>query len=247
MEEIFKGSPFWQEIRTGLFVIRDYNWKYVLHALPEMVDPALVVRGLQSNTQMLESNFIGHAVIRGIPIDVRPNTEILAVALPPDGYYNQECLFLQWMYHYYILEGVTNGFKETPLAQWSAGMLQLIENTLHFMVYISATMGLMENGVIKAAPTKEGMAELLPLVQFKIKKITETLLRKTADYGESYRRHGLQGTIPRIWDKAARYAQLSALGHTAQYEPKEDALTDMLGYCVIAWSLILEVSLPEVN
>jgi hypothetical protein len=89
------------------------------------------------------------------------------------------------------------------------------------------------------------MVDLLPMVQLKIQKITETLLSKTADYGESFRRHGLQGTVPRIWDKMARYAQLSALGRTANYEPKADAIKDLLGYCVIAWSLILEVSLPE--
>jgi len=245
MDDIFKGSPFWQEVRTGLFVIRDYEWRKSLLALPEMIDTELVARGLQTNEQLLASGFTGHAIIRGKPVDTTPNAAILAEALPPDYHYNQEALFLQWMYHYYILEGVGDGYRETPLAQWSQGMLQMIEQTLHFMVYISAVMCLLEDGVIKGAPTKEGMVDLLPMVQFKIQKITETLLSKTADYGESFRRHGLQGTVPRIWDKMARYAQLSALGRTANYEPKADAIKDLLGYCVIAWSLILEVSLPE--
>lgn len=245
MDDIFKGSPFWQEIRTGLFVIQDYGWGTVLNAIPDILEPPAVVKGLQSVNQLLNANFSGHSIIKGLPYDVRPDADVLAAFLPPDDHYNQECLFLQWMYHYYILEGVTTSLKDTPFGQWPQGIQILIERTLHFMVYISAVMQLLEDGVIKGAPTKEGMAELLPLVQFKIKKITETLLSKTADYGESYRRHGVQGTIPRIWDKIARYAQLSALGRTANYEPKADAIKDLLGYCVIAWSLTLEVLLVE--
>jgi len=245
MDDIFKGSSFWQEVRTGLFVIRDYGWRKTLLILPKMLDEAMMIVRLHTNQQILDSGFTGHAVIRGNPVETTPDAAVLATALPPDGYYNQEALFLQWMYHYYILEGLSNGFRETPLDLWSKGILQMIEQTLHFMVYISAVMCLLEDGVIKEAPSKDGMIDLLPMVQGKIKKITETLLSKTADYGESFRRHGLQGTVPRIWDKMARYAQLSALGRTAQYEPKADAIMDLLGYCVIAWSLVLEVSLPE--
>ncbi len=247
MDDKFKGSPFWQEIRTGLFVIRDYEWNTVLLALPEMLDPKSIVRGLQTTSQILSSNFTGHAIFRGASIETTPNTGVLAAALPPDGYYNQEALFLQWMYHYYIFEGVSNGYKETPLTKWSQGALHLIEQTLHFMVYITAVMCLLEGGHIKGGLTKEGMADLLPMVQDRIQKITDILLSKTADYGESFRRHGLQGTIPRIWDKMARYAQLSALGRTAQYEPKADAIKDLLGYCVIAWSLASEVVLEPVE
>ena|SRR5271157_343322 len=245
MDDIFQGSPFWQEIRTGLFVIRNYNWKRVLSALPDMIDPEVVVKGLQSTNQLLNANFSGHAIVRGLPLDAVPNADILSAFLPPDDHYNLECLFLQWMYHYYILEGICTSLKETPFGEWPQGLRHVIEQTLHFLVFVSAVMGLLEDGVIKGAPTKEGMVELLPLVQFKLKKITETLLSKTADYGESYRRHGLQGTIPRIWDKIARYTQLSALGRTAVYEPKADALKDLLGYSVIAWSLALEAMMPE--
>ena len=245
MDDIFKGSPFWQEIRTGLFVIRNYDWKRVLSALPEMLDPAAVVKGLQSTNQLLNANFSGHAVVRGLPVDAVPNADTLSAFLPPDGHYNQECLFLQLLYHYYILEGICTSLKETPYGQWPQGLQQVIEQTLHFLVYISAVMGLLEEGALKGAPTKEGMASLKPMVQARITKITETLLSKTADYGESYRRHGVQGTIPRLWDKLARYAQLSALGRTANYEPKADAIKDLLGYSVIAWSLALEAMLPE--
>src|SRR5208282_1103300 len=174
MNDIFKGSPFWQEVRTGLFVIRDYEWRKSLLTLPEMLDTELVVRGLQTNQQILASGFTGHAIIRGNPVDTTPDAAVLAAALPPD-YYNQEALFLQWMYHYYILEGVGDGFRETPLAMWSKGMLQMIEQTLHFMVYTAAVMCLLEDGAIKGAPSKDGMTALLPMVQLKIQKITETL------------------------------------------------------------------------
>jgi len=243
MDDIFQGSPFWQEIRTGLFVIRNYDWKRVLSALPDMIDPEVVVKGLQSTNQLLNANFSGHAIVRGLPMDAIPNADILSAFLPPDDHYNLECLFLQWMYHYYILEGICTSLKETPFGEWPQGLRHVIEQTLHFLVFVSAVMGLLEDGVIKGAPTKEGMVELLPLVQFKLKKITETLLSKTADYGESYRRHGLQGTIPRIWDKIARYAQLRADNRPSNFEKKEDSARDLLGYSLIAYSLMLE--LPE--
>lgn len=247
MDDIFKGSPFWQEIRTGLFVIQDYGWKEVLNAIPETLEPSEVVRSFQSVDQIMNAGYTGQAIIKGLPFSVKPNTELLSTYLPPDGTYNQECLFLQWMYHYYILEGVTSNLKDVPFGKWPQGVQVLIERTLHFMVYVAAIMCLLDDGVIKGAPTKEGIADLLPLVQFKIKKVTETLLSKTADYGESYRRHGVQGTITRIWDKIARYAQLSALGRAANYEPKADAIKDLLGYCTIAWSLTLDALFVEVE
>ena len=245
MDNIFKGSPFWQEIRTGLFVIREYDWQKTLLALPQLIDANEVVSGLQTTEQLFSSNFTGRSFVKGLPIEAKPDVAIWMGALPPDRSYNMECLFLQWMYHYYILEGLCAGLKDIPLGNWGPSMHELVERTLQFLVYVAAVMGLLEDGVIKGAPTKDGMVELLPLVEFKLKKITETLLSKTADYGESYRRHGLQGSIPRLWDKVARYAQLSALGRTANYEPKADALKDLLGYSVIAWSLVHEIYIEQ--
>ncbi len=176
MDDIFKGSPFWQEIRTGLFVIRNYDWKRVLSALPDMLDPAVVVKGLQSTNQLLNANFSGHAVVQGQPVDAVPNADVLSAFLPPDGHYNLECLFLQWMYHYYILEGITTSLKETPFGQWPQGLQMVIEQTLHFLVYLSAVMYLLEEGVIKGSPSKEGMDALKPMVQDRIVKITTVLL-----------------------------------------------------------------------
>lgn len=245
MDDIFKGSPFWQEIRTGLFVIQEYDWRKTLLALPQLINANDVVARLQTDTQIVSSGFAGRSFVKGLPTEAKPDAAVLLAALPPDGSYNLESLFLQWMYHYYVLEGLCRGFKDIPLGEWSQSMHQLVEQTLQFMVYIAAVMGLLEDGTIEGAPTKEGIVELLPLVEFKLKKITETLLSKTADYGESYRRHGLQGSIPRLWDKVARYAQLSALGRTANYEPKADALKDLLGYSVIAWSLVHEIYIEQ--
>ncbi len=244
MDNIFKGSPFWQEIRTGLFVIQEYDWRKTLLALPQMIDANDVVARLQTTEQLLNSNFSGRSFVKGLPVEAKPDRGVLVTVLSPEGY-SLEALFLQWMYHYYILEGLCMGLKDIPLGTWGQSMHQLTEQTLQFMVYIAAVMGLLEDGTIKGAPTKEGIVELLPLVEFKLKKITETLLSKTADYGESYRRHGLQGSIPRLWDKVARYAQLSALGRTANYEPKTDALKDLLGYSVIAWSLVHEIYIEQ--
>jgi hypothetical protein len=74
-----------------------------------------------------------------------------------------------------------------------------------------------------------------------------TLCKKAADYGESFRRHGLTGLVPRIWDKAARYAQLSSLDRAANYESKLDSARDLFGYSLIAWSLVWELSELEIE
>lgn len=245
MDNTFKGSPFWQEIRTGLFVVQNYDWQKTLLALPQLLDASEVVARLQTTEQIFASNFTGRSFVKGLSVEAKPDPSVLATALPPEGYYNQEALFLQWMYHYYVLEGLCAGYKDIPLGQWGVSVHQLTEQTLQFLVYTAAVMCLLEEGLIKGAPTKEGYAELLPMVQARMEKIIETLLSKTADYGESYRRHGLQGSIPRLWDKVARYAQLSALGRTANYEPKADALKDLLGYSVIAWSLVHEIYIEQ--
>ncbi len=244
--EIFKGSPFWQEIRTGLFVIQDYDWKKTLLAIPGLLDADEIEMGLQRHQQLLETHLGGLSIVKGEQVKATPNPAILALSLPPEEHYNIEALFLQWLYQFFILEGFCQHFWGKPLKEWPQGIFHLAEQSLHFLTYVAAVMCLLEEGVIKGAPTKDGMHDLKPMVQARITKITETLLSKTHDYGESYRRHGLQGTIPRLWDKIARYAQLSALGREANYEPKADAVKDLLGYSVIAWSLMLEVQIEDI-
>ena len=244
--EIFKGSPFWQEIRTGLFVIQDYDWKKTLLAIPGLLDADEIEMGLQDHQQILETKLGGVSIVKGERIEASPNGVILSEGLPTVDHYNVEALFLQWLYQFFILEGFCQHFWGKPLKEWPQSIFHLAEQSLHFLTYIAAVMCLLEEGVIKGAPTKDGMHDLKPMVQARITKITETLLSKTHDYGESYRRHGLQGTIPRLWDKIARYAQLSALGREANYEPKADAVKDLLGYSVIAWSLMLEVQIEDI-
>ena len=244
--EIFKGSPFWQEIRTGLFVIQDYDWKKTLLAIPGLLDAEEVEMGLQERQQLLSTNFSGISIVKGERITATPNTSVLDSGLLPGDLYNTETLFLQWLYQFFILEGFCQHFWGKPLKEWPQGIFHLAEQSLHFLTYIAAVMCLLEEGQLKNALTKDNIGDLLPMVQARITKITETLLSKTHDYGESYRRHGLQGTIPRLWDKIARYAQLSALGREANYEPKADAVKDLLGYSVIAWSLMLEVQIEDI-
>src|SRR5208337_1912993 len=108
MSDIFKGSPFWQEIRTGLFVIREYDWRKTLLALPQLINANDVVSRLQTTEQLFSSNFSVRSFVKGLLIEAKPNADMLASALSPEGY-NPEALFLQWMYHYYVLEGVCMG------------------------------------------------------------------------------------------------------------------------------------------
>jgi hypothetical protein len=77
-------------------------------------------------------------------------------------------------------------------------------------------------------------------VKYKIEELTKTLYSKTADYGQSFNRHGIVGLVPRLWDKIARYTMLSAKGYDIQHESKEDSIRDLLGYCLITWSLAIE-------
>ena len=76
-------------------------------------------------------------------------------------------------------------------------------------------------------------------MRWRVKKVCELLHEKAQDYGESFRRHGLPGLVPRLWDKIARYAQLKADNRTAKFERMEDSVVDLLGYCCVAWSLML--------
>jgi len=243
--DLFKGSPFWQNVRKGLFVLQDYDWEATLNTLPQIFDiDQSIVEELQTREQLVLS-LSGQSIVNGELVTGSLDSAIIEAGLPPNGHYNGEFLTLQWVYQFIILEGVTNVFWNKPLGEWPVSIVVLAEKKLRFLTYVAAVLCLLEEGQIKGAPTKESFMTLKPMVQARITKIIETLLSKTHDYGESYRRHGLQGTIPRLWDKIARYAQLSALGREANYEPKTDAVKDLLGYSVIAWSLVRELYMFE--
>jgi hypothetical protein len=74
-----------------------------------------------------------------------------------------------------------------------------------------------------------------------IRNITQTLAAKSSDYGQSWRRHGLDGLCARLYDKIARYINLSRVPPSEiKNEPLTDSAKDMLGYAVITFAFVLE-------
>lgn len=239
--EVLQGTVYWQEIREGLFVHNE-EWDKTIDRLPDLIDHRVVLNKLQSLEQIFASGLKGFGTIGYKQVEVAPEPEILLSGHALiDGYYTVENLFLQWVYQFYVVEGIANNFHSKPLPEWSPMFISLVEEHLHAMTYIAALIFGYEELEFKALVTKDRFDAYEYHVKEKVRELTSTLYAKCAEYGESFRRHGLQGTLPRLWDKIARYAQLSALGRDAKYEPKRDSAKDLLGYCIIAWSLVHEL------
>jgi hypothetical protein len=239
--ESLNGTVYWREIRNGLFVHNE-KWDETIDRLPDLISSNLVLSKLQSVSQLLNSGMKGVGSIGFKQIEVAPDSELLLLQGPLfDDQLQIENLFLQWVYQFYMVEAFSNNFHNTPLSQWTSTRLIKVEENLHAMTYIAALILLYEEGELKAAVSRHDFDTTEDMVQEKVRALTSTLYSKCAEYGESFRRHGLQGTLPRLWDKIARYAQLSALGRNATYEPKLDSAKDLLGYCIIAWSLVHEL------
>jgi len=237
--EPLQGTVYWQEVRSGLFVHND-DWNKTIDRLPALMDSRRAYAQLQTIEQMLASDFQGKGTIGHQQIIVKPDNDVLNKTLI-EGCFDIQNLFLQWLYQFYVLEGVVSAFPNTPLPELSPAFLKLFEINLHTMTYIAALIFLYEETELKDIVTRDNFEFTEILVQNKVRELTSTLYSKCAEYGESFRRHGVYGTLPRLWDKIARYAQLSALGRDARYEPKRDSAKDLLGYCIIAWSLIHEL------
>ena len=240
MTESYKGSPYWQEIREGLFVHNE-DWDKTIERIPELLSANLVSSKLQSVDQLLGSGLRGTGSVGHRFIEVRPESDKL-LPLLSDDYLPVENLFLQWVYSFFVVEAIAHVYPRTvPLAQWDKMYVNILDEGLHFMTYLAALIYLYEKSELKAIVTKSSFQSTEFMVQDEVRELTSMLYSKCAEYGESFRKHSLQGTLPRLWDKIARYAQLSALGRTAEYEPKLDSAKDLLGYCIIAWSLIKEL------
>lgn len=229
------STPFFQEVRRSLMVRGD-GWKPVIEDLPNHIKVADVKELLQSPDQVTFLNGQGH--IAGTLI----TTELNKAAVLP--FLNEqdltlENLTLQWLYRFLIVEAFCEHNRRDPLAGWSPMFLHTVEQSLHFMLYVAALMVLYEEGKITAAPRNENLHE--DLVRARVKQACEFLHPKAQDYGESFRRHGIPGLLPRLWDKIARYAQLKADNRTGNFEKLEDSARDLLGYCCIAFSLMLEL------
>lgn len=237
--DTLQGTLYWQEIRKGLFVHNE-EWDTTIERLPGLISSKFVLSQLQTNDQLFASGFKGIGTIGKRCIEVTPDYEILRESLI-EGFFQPENLVLQWLYRFYFIESVTAHFHNTPLPELNPTIITLLDENLHVMTYVAALIFLYEEGDFKAVVAREDFDNTEVMVKNKVKDLTSTLYSKCAEYGESFRRHGVQGTLPRLWDKIARYAQLSALGRDAKYEPKRDSAKDLLGYCVIAWSLVHEL------
>ena len=233
----FLGTSFWVEVNKGLFVHNE-QWGKTLQTLPNLLSLDHTTFMQPSIDQLIHSGMEGRGCIGTELITNNLNWD--AVEASGINSYSPETLFLQWCYLYHVIEGVSRTYPITPLFEWPDGFLRVTEAYLHAMTYIAALLLLHEEGI-----NPESIQETEVPVRTKAMEVISLLHSKCSEYGESFRRHGVQGMLPRLWDKAARYAQLSALGKATTYEPKVDSIKDLLGYMLIAWSLIRELHEKE--
>ena len=230
-------TPFWQEVRRSLMVRGD-GWKPVIEDLSNHISAAEARELLQSADQLTHLDGVGF--IAGAQIETVIDKKIV---LPYLGELNLETIALQWLYRFIIIEALVEHNRKTPMILWPQMFLHMVEQGLHFMVYTAALLVLIEEKKLENvkgfAVPDESYVE--GLVRERVAKACEFLYAKTQDYGESFRRHGLPGILPRLWDKVARYAQLKTDVRAANFEKKEDSARDLLGYSIIAYSLMLEL------
>jgi hypothetical protein len=243
------STLFWQEVRRSLMVRGD-EWKPVIESLPDHVSASEAKQLIQSADQLTVLQ--GQGYIAGGLIESTPLKMIL-LAHVNDSELNLENITLQWLYRFIIVESLLEHVRKEPMAKWPPMFLHMVEQGLNFLVYMAALLVLIEekkvsyedwvygNGVKKYLVPLSGFAETETLVKNRVAEACAFLHPKAQDYGESFRRHGLPGLMPRLWDKIARYAQLKADNRAGNFEKKEDSARDLLGYCCIAYSLMLEL------
>lgn len=240
-----ESTFFWQQIRSGLMVRGD-GWKPVIEALPSHINAAEAKEFLQSADQLTLLTGQGH--IAGTLVPSQPDREILLASLS-DTSLTIENIALQWLYRFTIVEAICEHNRKEPLAGWVPMFQHTTDQGLHFMVYMAALLVLIEEKRItnldQNEPTNSvsvaDFGKTEELVRERVREACEFLHPKAQDYGESFRRHGIPGLLPRLWDKIARYAQLKADNRVGNFEKREDSARDLLGYCCIAYSLMLEL------
>jgi hypothetical protein len=245
-------TPFFQEVRRKLMVRGD-GWKPVIENLHNHIEIAEVEELLQSVGQLVTLHGVGHIAGSLVETTLNPGAILPFLPMPDDNYALQaemtlENVTLQWLYRFLIVEGLCEHARREPLEKWPPMFLHMVHQGLQFMLYMAALLVIIEeqpnpNLRNMSFCTRDGFWQTEGVVKERIRKACEFLHPKAQDYGESFRRHGLPGILPRLWDKIARYAQLKADNRSGNFEKLEDSAKDLLGYCCIAYSLILE--LPE--
>jgi hypothetical protein len=218
-------------------MVRGDGWKAVIEDLPDHISLAAAKTLIQSADQL--TRLTGTGYIAGTKVQIQVDSEAVlpfldVVATPAPRGGRAEIASLQWLYRFLIVEGLVEHARNLPLAEWNPMFLHMVDEGLHFMVVSAAILVLAEE--TDAYVDEEA-------VRSRVSQACESLHPKAQDYGESFRRHGLPGLLPRLWDKMARYAQLRADDREGNFEKCEDSARDLLGYSIIAYSLMLE--LPE--
>ena len=229
--------PFWRAVRSDLMPRGD-GWKPVVEGLPGHLGQALAGSLLQPADQL--ASLAGQGHVAGALVSSALDPAAVAPFLS-DSSLSLENVALQWLYRYLIVEGVCEHNRALALGGWNPMFLALADEGLHFMTYMAAILVMMEEGKLPNPMDRGGFPAAEPLVRRRVSDACAFLHPKAQDYGESFRRHGLPGLLPRLWDKIARYAQLRSVLRTSNFEKREDSARDMLGYSCIAWSLLLEL------
>lgn len=238
------SESFWLEIRKTL-MLRGEGWRAILDQLPGVMTHHEIRGMLVSREQLSRSGFQGTGFIEGFPVTAKLEPNVILDGLR-DYVLDFESCSMNWLYQYYILEALCEHWRAKPLAEWPVAHLALVIKGLHFMTYMAALMVLMveDPQIYAEQPLSYGLIEY---TQHDVERVVGETVQfigpKAQDYGESFRRHGLPGVVPRLWDKIARIAQLKADNRPANFEKFEDSVKDLLGYSIIAFSLVMEV--PE--
>ena len=215
-------------------MVRGDGWKSVIEDLPNYISLSDTKELLQTPDQL--TSLAGFGYIAGERINTRLAKERTLPFLLNSK--SLENITLQWLYRFLIVEGLVEHNRAVPMAQWNAMFLHMVDQGLHFMVVMATLLVLVEEGKINPDNDEEISETLL---KERVAEACKFLHPKAQDYGESFRRHGLPGVLPRLWDKVARYAQLRADNRPGNFEKKEDSARDLLGYSIIAYSLMLEL------
>lgn len=217
-------------------MVRGDGWKPVIENLPNHISITETKELLQKADQLTYLNGIGY--IAGSRVDTQIDRDRVAPFLSNEM--TLENVTLQWLYRFIILESLVEHNRTKPMVEWAPMFLHMVDQGLHFLVFMAAVLVLIEEGQI--TPGNIGGDEVAEaLVKARVAQACQFLHPKAQDYGESFRRHGLPGILPRLWDKIARYAQLKADNRAGNFEKREDSARDLLGYSIIAYSLMLEL------
>src|SRR5271163_4985117 len=133
-------TPFWQEVRRSLMVRGD-GWKPVIENLHNYIDATEAKELIQSAEQLSLLNGIGF--VAGGKIETQLDASTVLPYLN-DKSINLENVTLQWLYRFIVVEGLVEHNRTNNKATWAPMFLHMVEQGLHFMVYMAALLVLLE-------------------------------------------------------------------------------------------------------